>query len=64
MLMRWLLLLRRPRRERTEAHEPAAALDALLQGLDATLLRGRRAMAFFRHGIRWAPRRSPVASPE
>ena len=63
-LMLRVLLLRRPRRERTEAHKPAAALDALLQGLDATLLRGRRAIAFFRHGIRWALRRSRWRVPE
>ena len=52
-LMRLLLLLRLRfrRRERPEAHEPAAALDALLEGLDATLLGRRRAIAVSRH--RW-----------
>ena len=51
-LMRLLLLLRLRfrRRERPEAHEPAAALDALLEGLDATLLGRRRAIAVSRHG--------------
>jgi len=53
LLMRLLLLLRLRfrRRERPEAHEPAAALDALLEGLDATLLGRRRAIAVSRH--RW-----------
>jgi hypothetical protein len=53
LLMRLLLLLRLRfrRRERPEAHEPAAALDALLEGLDATLLGRRRAIAASRH--RW-----------
>jgi hypothetical protein len=52
LLMRLLLLLRLRfrRRERPEAHEPAAALDALLEGLDATLLGRRRAIAVSRHG--------------